>query len=309
MEHFFSEEFWAKLIDSSVNWVVTELPGLLIIIILYFVLFKLIILSSRKLKKFLISRAEKSNDTDTEEATKRINTLANITAKTLKIALAVIFVMLILQKMGVNIGPILAGVGILGLAIGFGVQELIRDIISGFFIILENHVRTGDVAVIDGKGGVVENIELRTITLRDMSGTVHVFQNGKIGTISNMTKDWSAIVLDIGVAYKEDLNKVMAIIKQVGDELKESPEFAENIIEPIEVMGLNDFGDSELTIRARIKTRPIKQWAVGREYRKRLKEAFDNNNIEIPFPHRTIYWGDEINPLKMDIDKIPDKLK
>jgi moderate conductance mechanosensitive channel len=217
--------------------------------------------------------------------------------------------MLILGKIGVNIGPILASVGILGLAIGFGAQELVRDIISGFFILLENQIRTGDVAIINGTGGLVERIELRTVTLRDQSGTVHVFQNGKISSMSNMTKDWSAMVFDIGVAYKEDTQKVMDLIKSVGDELKDDPVFKYDIIEPIEVMGLNEFADSAIIIRARIKTRPIKQWSVGREYRKRLKSAFDENNIEIPFPHTTVYWGDEINPLKLDINKMPDKMK
>ena len=217
--------------------------------------------------------------------------------------------MLVLQKVGINIGPILASVGILGLAIGFGAQELVRDIISGFFILLENQIRTGDVAIINGTGGLVERIELRTVTLRDQAGTVHIFQNGKISTMSNMTKDWSAMVFDIGVAYKEDTQRVIDIIKKVGDELMDDPDFNDDIIEPIEVMGLNEFADSAIVIKARIKTRPIKQWGVGREYRKRLKSAFDRENIEIPFPHTTIYWGEDINPLKLEVNKVSDKMK
>jgi moderate conductance mechanosensitive channel len=309
MENLFSERFGPEAIDIVIRWVVTELPGLIIILILFAVAFKIAGVFSRKLTKTLLERAAKSPNVDTDEATKRINTLTGISYRSVIIILWALFFMLILQKVGINIGPILASVGILGLAIGFGAQELVRDIISGFFILLENQIRTGDVAIINGTGGLVESIELRTVTLRDQSGTVHVFQNGKISSMSNMTKDWSAMVFDIGVAYKEDTQKVMDLIKRVGDELKEDPDFKNDIIEPIEVMGLNEFADSAIIIRARIKTRPIKQWGVGREYRKRLKSAFDQNNIEIPFPHTTVYWGEEINPLKLDINKIPDKLK
>jgi small conductance mechanosensitive channel len=148
---------------------------------------------------------------------------------------------------------------------------------------------------------LVESIELRTTTLRDFSGVVHVFQNGKIDNIANMTKDWSAIVLDIGVAYKENIQQVMDFMKQTGDELKEDKEFNDKILEPIEIFGLDKFGDSALIIKARFKTKPGEQWAVGREFRKRLKTIFDQRNIEIPFPHTTLYWGEEIDPLKLNI--------
>jgi len=209
--------------------------------------------------------------------------------------------MIILQKFGVNIGPILAGAGIAGVAIGFGSQELVRDFISGFFILLENQIREGDVAILNGTGGLVEKIELRTITLRDFSGVIHIFQNGKINSISNMTKEWSAMVFDIGVAYKEDVETVMAVMREVGEDLQKDENLKNDILEPIEIFGLDQFGDSALIIKARIKTKPIQQWTIGREYRKRLKKAFDERNIEIPFPHTTIYWGDEIKPLKMEL--------
>jgi len=167
---------------------------------------------------------------------------------------------------------------------------LVRDFITGFFILLENQIRTGDVAIINGTGGLVEKIELRTITLRDFSGTVHIFQNGKISTLSNMTKEWSAMVFDIGVAYKENIEEVTGIMKKVGEELLEDSNFKDKILEPLEVFGIENFADSAIIIRARIKTKPIEQWNVGREYRKRLKIAFDEQNIEIPFPNRTIHW-------------------
>lgn len=309
MENLFGEKFGSEAADVIINWLVTQLPGLVIILIIFLIIFKVVNAVSKKLKNRVIERATKSSDVDAEESIKRINTVSDILHKLVMIVLWIVLIMLVLQKIGIDYGPILASVGILGLAIGFGAQELVRDYISGFFILAENQIRTGDVAIIDGTGGLVEGIELRTVTLRDFSGTVHVFQNGKIGTLSNMTKDWSAMVFDIGVAYKEDTQKVIDVIKRVGDELKDDPDFANDIIEPIEVFGLNEFADSAIVIKARIKTRPIKQWSVGREYRKRLKVAFDKENIEIPFPHRTIYWGEEINSLKLDVNKIPDQLK
>lgn len=207
--------------------------------------------------------------------------------------------MIFLRELGLDITPLLAGAGIIGLAVGFGAQELVRDVISGFFMLLENQLRVGDIVRINDTRGVVEGIELRTITLRDISGIVHIFQNGKINSLSNMTKGWSGAVFDIGVAYKEDADHVISVMKEVADELAGSDDFNNLILEPLEVFGLDDFGNSAIVIKARFKTVPGKQWQVGREYRKRLKAAFDNVGIEIPFPHRTIYWGENSNPFKL----------
>jgi small conductance mechanosensitive channel len=195
-----------------------------------------------------------------------------------------------------DITPIIASAGIAGLAVGFGAQNLVKDVINGFFMILENQVRVGDVAVVNGTGGLVEAISFRTITLRDLSGTVHIFPNGTVTTLANMTKDWSFYVMDIGVAYKEDTDRVSAVMKEVGKELQEDPEIGPNILEPIEIMGVDNFGESEVVIKARLKTLPIQQWMVGREYRRRLKKAFDEQHIEIPFPHRTLYMGEASQP-------------
>ncbi len=299
MEDYFNSDFFQSFYSNMKTWVINELPGLLIIVVLFFIAFRIVKFLFRKLKKKLIHKAEKNSEIDSDESIKRINTLTSISHGTIRIILYVMFIMMILPKFGVNIAPVLASAGIIGLAIGFGAQELVRDYISGFFIILENQIRTSDVAIINGTGGLVESINLRTVVLRDFSGTVHIFQNGKISSLANMTKEWSAMVFDIGVAYKEDIQKVMHIMQQVGEELKNDEEFKDIIIEPIEVFGLNDFGDSALVIKARLKTKPIQQWTVGREYRKRLKVAFDKNNIEIPFPHRTVYWGNEIDSLKI----------
>ncbi len=303
MEEVINTTFFNDLTENLKSWVINQMPGLLIAVAATFVLLRIIRFSIGKLKKTLIRRATEKEGVDKEEAGKRINTLMGIVNGTARVIILTVFIMIVLVKVGVEIGPILASAGIVGLAVGFGAQELVRDYISGFFMLLEDQVRVGDVAIINGTGGLVEKIELRTITLRDLSGVVHIFQNGKVNSISNMTKQWSAIVLDIGVAYKEDVDKVMKIMKEVGDELKADPEFAEKIIEPIEIFGLNEFADSALVIRARIKTRPIEQWFTGREYRRRLKKAFDRENIEIPFPHTTVYWGEEIDPLKLEVNE------
>jgi small conductance mechanosensitive channel len=165
-------------------------------------------------------------------------------------------------------------------------------------MLLENQVRTGDVATINGTGGVVEHIALRTITLRDFSGVVHIFQNGKISTLANSTKEWSAAVFNISVAYKEKVHDVVEIMKQVGDSLQTDEEFGSKIINPLEIFGLDQFAASAIVIKARMKTKPGSQWAIMREYNKRIKEAFDENGIEIPFPHTKIITDSKTLPIE-----------
>jgi len=173
----------------------------------------------------------------------------------------------------------------------------VRDVISGFFIILENQVRVGDVAVVNGTGGLVEMVNFRTLVLRDLSGVVHIFPNGTVTTLSNMTKEWSAYVFDIGIAYKEDTDRVVEIMRRVGEELREDRYFGALMIDDVEVFGVDQFADSAVVIKGRLRTRPIKQWEVGREYRRRLKQAFDRDGVEIPFPHRSIYFGEVSKPI------------
>ena len=301
MEDLLTTDFWAKLLSSATDWAIRELPGIVIMVIALLIILRVARFSVSRLKKALIRKAEKDETVDDSEAEKRIDTLTGILLGAVRIVLYTVFIIMLLGKFGIDIGPLLASAGILGLAVGFGAQELVRDYISGFFVLLEDQLRAGDVAIINGTGGLVENIGLRTISLRDLSGTVHIFQNGKISSLSNMTKAWSAMVFDIGVAYKENVDQVMEIMKQVGDELQNDEKYGPNIIEPIEVFGLDSFGESALVIKARLKTKPIQQWTIGREYRRRLKIAFDAQNIEIPFPHTTVYWGEDINPLKLSV--------
>jgi small conductance mechanosensitive channel len=306
MEELLTTDFWTKLLSSATDWAIKELPGIIIMVIALIIILRVVRFFISRLKKALIRKAEKDETVDESEAEKRIDTLTGILLGALRIVLYTVFIIILLGKFGIDIGPLLAGAGILGLAIGFGAQELVRDYISGFFILLEDQLRAGDVAVINGTGGLVDRIGLRTITLRDFSGTVHIFQNGKISSLSNMTKDWSAMVFDIGVAYKENVDQVMEIMNQVGEDLRNDETFGAHIIEPIEVFGLDSFGDSALVIKARLKTKPIQQWTIGREYRRRLKIAFDAQSIEIPFPHTTVYWGEEINPLKLSVPQEED---
>ena len=302
MENLVSSEFWQRLFSSLMDWTIIELPGIFIMALVLILLSRGIKIAINQFKRVLLRRAESDPKVDTLESGKRINTLTDILMAVVRVSLYTVFIIMLMSKFGVDVGPLLASAGIIGLAVGFGAQELVRDYISGFFMLLEDQVRTGDVAIINGTGGLVERIELRTITLRDLSGVTHVFQNGKINTLANMTKDWSAMVFDIGVAYKENVDEVMDVMAKVGEDLINDEVFKERILQPLEISGLNEFGNSALVIRARIKTRPGEQWAIGREYRRRLKIAFDSNGIEIPFPHTTIYWGDEINPLKLQVD-------
>ena len=230
-------------------------------------------------RKIAIARATRDVNIDTQEAMKRIDTLAGIIHGVGKILLWTIFLLILLSKFNINIGPILASAGIVGLAVGFGAQELVRDFISGFFILLENQLRTGDYAIINGTTGLVEHIELRTITLRDLSGVVHIFQNGKIDTLSNMTKEWSAIVMEIGVAYKENIDNVMKVMSEVGEDMKKNSEFGEYMLDKVEVLGLDNFADSSIVIKATVKTKPMHQWRIKREYQRRLKIAFDEKGL------------------------------
>ncbi|HXF92460.1 MAG TPA: mechanosensitive ion channel family protein [Nitrospiraceae bacterium] len=234
-------------------------------------------------------------------ARKRAATLTGILRTIASAVIWAIMIIEVLHQIGLDIRPILAGAGIIGLAVGFGAQNLIRDLISGFFLILEDQIRLGDVAVINGTGGLVEAITFRTITLRDFSGVVHIFPNGAITTLSNMTKEWSAFVLDMGVAYKEHPDRVMEVMRQVGEDLQNDPNFRDKFVSPIEIIGVENFADSAIVIRIRIKTRPLEQWNVGREYRRRLKLAFDAQRIEIPFPHRSLYVGEASGPFKVQV--------
>jgi small conductance mechanosensitive channel len=224
--------------------------------------------------------------------TQKMKTLVPVINTAIKIAAGFIGGIVILDQLGVNTNPILAGAGIVGLAVGFGSQTLVKDLINGLFILFEETVRIGDYVELGKDGGMVEGVGLRTVKLRDVAGNVHVVPNSAIDTIKNYSKDFSRSVLDVGVAYREDVDEVMAILKEIGEEMRNDPVHGKDILEPMEVLGLNSFDDSALIIRARLTTKPLRQWALKREFNRRVKKVFDERGIEIPFPHRTIYMGE-----------------
>ena len=230
---------------------------------------------------------------DALERAKRARTLGNLTRNVLDVLIVSIATLMVLRELAIDIMPVLTGAGLVGLAIGFGAQALVKDIITGFFLILENQIRVGDVAIINGTGGLVEAVNLRTVVLRDLAGTVHIFPNGSIDRLSNMTRDFSFYVIDVGVAYKENVDEVIKTLREVGATLQNAPPYQSGILEPLEILGVDNFEESQVTIKIRIKTVPLRQWEIGRELRRRIKVAFDARGIEIPFPHRTIYYGRE----------------
>jgi len=243
-----------------------------------------------------IVRARAGDNADKIELVERVHTISGLVTNAVNIIVLSAASLMMLQELGVNIAPLLTGAGIAGLAVGFGAQNLVRDIISGFFFILEDQVHVGDVVEVNGTSGLVEAVKLRTLVLRDLSGTVHVVPNGEITTLSNKTKEFSYAVLDIGVAYKEDTDHVSAVLHDVGAELKSDSDFNNSILASLEILGVSEFGDSAVVIKIRIKTRPLKQWMIERELRRRIKKAFDAEGIEIPFPHMSLYFGEASKP-------------
>jgi small conductance mechanosensitive channel len=236
------------------------------------------------LQIFLVSRD--SSATDLLERRKRIATLGQLLRVVATLLVIGVATLMVLSLFSVDIRPILTGAGIAGLAVGFGAQNLVRDVIAGFFLILEDQVRLGDVVSINGKSGLVEAIRLRTIVLRGHDGTVHVIPNGVITELSNMTKDYSYAVLDIAIPYEQNVEVVEDVLRSVAAELRKDSVQGPNILEPLEVLGVEAFGEVSVQLRVRLKTVPIQQWSVGREFRRRIKLAFEARGIE--FPHRPV---------------------
>jgi small conductance mechanosensitive channel len=263
------------------QWIVTSGPRIAVILVLVFVLYKL----ARMLPGKILKRMKKGLD---EEYQKRAETLSGILSLTFGVVVLAVGAMVLLGELGVSMGPIIASAGILGLAIGFGAQNLVQDLISGFFFLLEDQIRVGDVVETAGKSGLVEQVTLRMIILRDLAGNVHYVRNGKVDIVTNMSKEYSRYVFDIRVAYREDLDEVMDQIRRVDEDMRQDPEYGPNILAPIEILGVNELSDTGVVVRARTMTKPVMQWYVGREFNKRLKNRFDETGIEIPYPHRVV---------------------
>jgi moderate conductance mechanosensitive channel len=268
-----------KVFDVSFSGEGTRLVTIIGIIVGAYVLIRILNLAVIQMEH-LVEDSDSSVMSETEKRAKTLGKIINSAGFVLIVGVAV---MMILSEFSINIMPIITGAGIAGLAVGFGAQNLVRDVISGFFLILEDQIRVGDVAKINGTGGTVEAIKLRTTILRDVFGTVHIFPNGEIKAVANMTKEFSYYVIDLGVAYKENVDEVMETLRTIGNALMQDPNFSIYILDPLEILGVDDFGESQVTIKIRIKTKPLKQWAVGRELRRLIKNTFDAKGIEIPF--------------------------
>ncbi len=284
----------AQIWGIPVSTLVASKTGSLIIIRAIAILITLgivvaIIETSDYLKEYFL-KSKRGNKK--KAITQKRKTLLPMINTSVKIAAGFIGGIVILDRLGVNTTPILAGAGIVGLAVSFGSQTLVKDLINGLFILFEESVRVGDYADLGKNEGIVEAVGLRTIKLRDVRGNVHVVPNSSIDTVTNMSKEFSRTVIDIGVAYREDVDEVMDILREIGEEMRNDPEYGKNILEPIEIFGLHKFDDSAIVVRARLTTKPLKQWGLKREFNRRVKRVFDERGIEIPFPHRTIYMGE-----------------
>ena len=266
------------------HWLATNGARLLLLLLLAF--------AATRFAASVIRRAEleiaEGSDYRAEERRKRAQTLGATFQRFFSILIWSAAALMALRELDVDITPVLTGAGIIGLAVGFGAQTLVKDIISGLFLIAEDQVRIGDVVEINGVGGAVEQINLRTIVLRDLEGVVHAISNGEIRTLSNRSKDFSFYVVDIGVGYDDDTDQFVEVVRDTARELMQDPAFAASILEPIEVLGVDAFKASEVTLRFRIKTLPLKQWEVGRELRRRIKKAFDARGIRIPGPQMQV---------------------
>ncbi|MBU0750617.1 MAG: mechanosensitive ion channel family protein [Gammaproteobacteria bacterium] len=232
-----------------------------------------------------------SRNLEDGEEVKRIATLGRVFRYTASVLITLITGTLILGELGISVAPILGAAGVVGVAVGFGAQSLIKDYFNGFFLLLENQMRQGDVVEAGGKAGVVEEITLRYTRMRDYDGNVHFVPNGSITTVTNMTRGFAHAVVDVGVAYREDIDAALEIMRRTGAELRADPAIGPKILEDVEIVGVEKWADSAVVLRCRFKVAPIEQWTVRRQYLRRLKLAFDAAGIEIPFPHLTVYPG------------------
>ncbi len=276
-----------ELLSTNV-WHFISTAGLKIvsIIVIFFILNKVLQSLLSKLIRRIIT-ADRHSSKEAEK--KREDTLIKITDSSIAIITISVAGVMILQSMDIPVGPVLATAGVAGLALGFGGQYLIRDIITGLFIILENQYRVGDIICSNDVCGLVENISLRMTTLRDLDGTVHHIPHGEIKVISNLSKNYSRVNLNVGVSYKDDLEKVKRVINKVGKDLSQEAPWKDFIIKPPQFLRVNNFGDSSIEIKILGETQPGKQWEVTGELRFRIKVAFDKEGIEIPFPQRVVH--------------------
>ena len=284
-------DFFAGVGEDILGWLTTSGLRIVLILVLGWVAYKV---AKRFIPSLMLRVIRDGRDAaDAAEASqKRAATLTAVFLAAINVLIIIVVVFTVLTELGVPVGPVLGGIGIAGIAIGFGAQHIVRDIITGSLILLENQYRQGDVVEVAGISGLVESINLRRTVLRDLEGRVHTIPHGEITTTTNFTKYWSRVLIDVGVAYKEDMEQVFKILNDIGMELANHPELGLKVIDPVKVLRLNSFDDSAITIRMLGVCKPMTQWELAAWMRVRIKQRFDEEGIEIPFPHRTFYWGD-----------------
>ena len=278
-------------LEAVGGWLLEHGILILVIILLSYLTYKVLQVIIPRLIERLVTVRGKGRSAR-QEIAKRSSVLSKVLTTAIGAVIVIATIFMILSEVGIDITPLLAGAGVVGIAIGFGAQTLIKDFLTGLFIVLEDYYSKGDVVRIAGVAGLVEEVNLRRTILRDLDGIVHIIPNGEIKIASNFTRNWSRVNLNIPVAYGEDLDKVIEVINRVGEELAEDETFGPMIIGTPKVLRVDKFGDSAIEIKVLGETQPIKQWDVMGELRKRIKKVFDEEGIEIPWPHVKLYFGE-----------------
>lgn len=268
---------WAPVLRSALNVMLIALATWIALVLV-----------NRGIRRFRAAMEARSGDA---ERAKRVATLCRAFRYTGSVVITLVGGMLVLNELGVSIAPILATAGVAGIAIGFGAQSLVKDYFAGLFLLVEDQIRQGDVVAIAGIGGLVEEVTLRYVRLRDFEGHVHFVPNGEIKTVTNRTRDYAQALIEIGVAYRENADEALAVMREVGQGLRADPAWSARILDDVEIVGVERWADSAVMLRCRLKVVGIEQWSVKREFLRRLKKEFDARGIEIPFPHLTLYAG------------------
>jgi small-conductance mechanosensitive channel len=284
-----SDNYLDTMLSLSSGISSAALAGIRIVVIIV-AAWVLVAVLQRAIRAFRVRIASRFDD---RESVKRAETLGRVFRYLAAVVVSMIAGMLVLGEMGISLAPILGAAGVVGLAVGFGAQSLVKDYFTGFFILLENQIREGDVVKLGNHAGMVEVVTLRFVQLRDYDGHVHFVPNGTITSVVNMSRGFANAVMDIGVAYRENTDEVVQLMRDTGRALRDDPAFAGRILGELEVAGVDSWGDSAVVIRCRFKCAPLEQWGVRREYLRRLKQAFDVQGIEIPYPHLTLYAGQD----------------
>ena len=277
---------WAFNFDLA-GVVSGALKAVLVLVVAWLIVW----LVRRIIPRIIEAKIPKIREESPDELASRSQTLSGVVVRTLSFVIWLVAGMMVLSVLGVNITPVIAAAGLAGLAVGFAAQSIIRDYFHGFFILMEDWYRVGEVANVAGIAGLVVQIGLRRTVLRDLNGTMHVIPNGKIELASNMTRDWARVNLDISVGYGEDLGRVFEVINDVCTQLKEDPEFGPDLTADLKAVRVNNLGDHGIEIKVLGDAKPMKQWGLAGELRRRLKDRFDQEGIEIPWPHTKVYFG------------------